>query len=129
MASMLQFKINQIQEESDSWKRFLAFMGEENIYLKNRLSLAAKSGSEKDSLINLENFLDRSVHHDEAIRLMKQDLSEFDKLIVRETYEDGHVSKKLEQELRHNRVNVKKLAEHFEQLKAEFNSYLQENTL
>lgn len=121
------FKLKQIQEESDSWKRYLAFVVEENIYLKDRLSQAVKNSLERTALEDMENFFNRSLHQDEVLALIRHDVAEFDKLLMREKYEDGVIVKKVNNELNKNRANIRKFSEAFDNFKSEFNNYLLEN--
>ena len=121
------FKLRQLQEESDSWKRYLAFITEENICLKNRLSLAVKSSRGEATLNEMENFFNRSIQQDDFLALLRKDVSEFDKLLIREQYEDGLVAKKMDNQLNKNRINMRKFYLEFENLKSDFNDYLLEH--
>ncbi len=75
----------------------------------------------------MENFLNRSIQQDAALALLRNDVAEFDKLIVREKYEDGYVAKSVNHELNKNRINIRKFSSAFDNFKSEFNTYLQEN--
>jgi len=121
------FKLRQLQEESDSWKRYLAFITEENICLKNRLSLAVKSSRGEATLNEMENFFNRSIQQDDFLALLRKDVSEFDKLLIREQYEDGLVAKKMDNQLNKNRINMRQFYLEFENLKSDFNDYLLEH--
>ena len=53
---MPELKLKQLQNESDSWKKLLGFMMDENIRLKNRLSELLKDKFDKNLLEEVESF-------------------------------------------------------------------------
>jgi hypothetical protein len=55
-AGMPEFKLKQLQYESDTWKRILGFMIDENIHLKHRITEILKNGFDKSQLEGLEQF-------------------------------------------------------------------------
>lgn len=120
-------KLKQLQYESDTWKRLLAFMMDENVRLKNRLSEVLKDGSENLLLNEIENFQNNFISEDELIGLLKKDIAEVDKMLVREVFEDGKIMKQLNKKLKMLRSNIVEVEKRFGQLKSDFHSYLSEN--
>ena len=100
---------------------------DENIHLKNRLSEVLKDSSDKNLLCELENFQTQFINKDELINVLRNDVAEIDKLLVKEIFEDGTVTKKVCTELKKLRNNIEAAERQFSKLKSEFNSFLMEN--
>src|SRR4026209_1512 len=92
---MSSLKLKQLQYESDSWKDLLGFMMDENIRQKNRLSEILHNGFNRNLLEEMENFQSRFINEDERIRLLRHELVELDKLLIREIFDDGKIIKKI----------------------------------
>ncbi|MBK7883189.1 MAG: hypothetical protein IPJ81_04830 [Chitinophagaceae bacterium] len=120
-------KLKQLQHESDSWKRLLAFIMDENIHLKNRLTEVLKDKFNKNLLEDLEYFHNNFVREDEMIRLVRNDVVELDKLLTREIFEDGRIARQIERKLHKLRNNLENIQNQFWKLKMGFNNYLSEN--
>jgi hypothetical protein len=120
-------KLKQLKYESDTWKRMLAFMMDENIHLKNRLSEILKDGFDKTSLAEVELFQTEFIKEDEMISYLRNELVEFDKLLVREIFENGKISKHISIKLKNLRHNIKNAEKQFNRVKTTFNNYLSEN--
>lgn len=121
---MSEFKLKQLQYESDTWKRTLGFMIDENIRLKHRITEILKNGFDKNQLEAVEEFQNSFIKEDELIYLMRNEVSEFDKLIVREIFEDGQIVNDVYKKLNHLRHNITVAEGQFNKLKHEFNHYL-----
>ncbi len=124
---MSEVTLGQLKYESDTWKRLLGFVMEENIHLKNRLSEVLNANFDKNLLNDVENFYSEFIRADELIGLLRNDIAEFDGLLTREVFEDGAIVKQVERKLKKLRHGVKAAEEHFGKLKSAFNSYLSEN--
>lgn len=124
---MSQIKLKQLQHESDTWKRSLAFMMDENVQLKNRLADILRSEFDNNLLEDIENFQTNFIREDEMISLLKTDIAKLDKLLVREVFEDGHIFENINRILSEIRRNIGSAETQFVKLKLEFNSYLLEN--
>jgi len=124
---MPELKLKQLQYESDTWKRLLGFMLDENIHLKNRISEILKNGFKKNLLEELENFQSRFIKEDELIGLLRNDVAELDKLLLKEVYEDGKLIKEIGRKLKTFRNNMLNAERQFTELKLDFNHYLSEN--
>ncbi|MBI2731644.1 MAG: hypothetical protein HYX40_13015 [Sphingobacteriales bacterium] len=124
---MPSLKLKQLQYESDMWKRTLAFMIEENIHLKNRVAEVLKEGFNAGMLRDIESFQNKFIKEDTVIVYLRNEVTELDKLLVREIFEDGLIKKKVESKIRKVRNSVKQAENEFGHLKIDFNSYLTEN--
>ena len=124
---MSPLKLKQLQYESDSWKHLLGFMMDENIRQKNRLSEILQNGFNRNLLEEMENFQTRFINEDERIRLLRHELVELDKLLIREIFDDGKIIKEIDGSLKKIRAHINVAERQFSQLKTEFNSYLSEN--
>lgn len=123
---MSERKLKQLQHENDTWKRLLAFLMDENIHLKYRLSEVLKENAGKNLLYELENFQSQFINKDELISLLRDDVAELDKLLMREIFEDGILMKKVSNDLKKLRNNIEAAERQFGKLKSEFNSFLLE---
>ncbi len=124
---MPELKLKQLRYESDTWKRMLVFMMDENIHLKNRLSEILKDKFDNSALDEVEVFQNEFIKEDEIISYLRNELVEFDKLLVREIFEDGKISKQIALKLKNLRHNVKNAEKQFNKIKTSFNNYLSEN--
>lgn len=124
---MPDLRLKQLQCESDTWKRLLGFMKDENIQLKNRLSEVLKDKFDKSLLVEVEVFQNNFIKEDELVALLRNDVAELDKLLVREICEDGKIINKIDIKLKNLRNNIMNAEKQFSKLKSAFNSYLLEN--
>ncbi len=124
---MPEMKLQQLQYESNTWKRLLGFMTEENVHLKNRLSQILKEKFNADLLEEAEIFQSNFIKEDELIGLLRNDIAELDKLLEREIFEDGNSVKEVKRKLQKIRSNMEIAEKQFGTLKSGFNSYFFEN--
>ncbi len=124
---MPELKLKQLQYETDTWKRLLGFMMDENIQLKNRISQILKDRFDQNLLEEVEGYQSSFVKEDELIGLLRNDIAELDKLLQKEVFEDGMIIKIVEGKLKKIRNNIKNAEKQFGKLKMEFNNYLSEN--
>ena len=124
---MPDLRLKQLQYESDGWKRVLRFMMDENMRLKNRLSEVLKDQFDKNLLVEVEGFQNNFIKEDEVIGLLRNDVAELDKLLVREISEDGKIIFEIDRRLKNLRNNIMNAEIQFGKLKSEFNGYLLEN--
>ena len=103
---MPELKLKQLQYESDTWKRLLGFMMDENIHLKNRLSEVLKDKFDKNLLVEIEGFQSNFIKKDELIGLLRNDVAGLDKLLEREIFEDGKIVNEIERRLKNLRNNI-----------------------
>jgi hypothetical protein len=100
---------------------------DENVFLKNMLSEILKDGFDKSQLEQIEDFQNRFIKEDELISLLRNDVAELDKLLLREIFEDGRIIKQVEKKLKKIRNNIRIAEKQFSRLKSDFNSYMAEN--
>jgi nicotinamide mononucleotide adenylyltransferase len=125
--NMPEMKLQQLQYESNTWKRVLGFMTEENVHLKNRLSQILKEKFNAELLEEAEVFQSNFVKEDELISLLRNDIVELDKLLEREMFEDGNTINEVKRKLQKIRSNMEIAEKQFGTLKSVFNSYFFEN--
>lgn len=124
---MPDLKIRQLQYESDTWKRLLGFIVEENVRLKNRLSEVLQDKFDKSLLEEVENFQTKFVKEDELVFLLRNDVAEYDKLLTRASFENGSLYCEIDNKLKKLRSTMPDAENQFGKLKSDFNSYLSEN--
>jgi regulator of replication initiation timing len=123
---MQELKLKQLYYEADTWKRSLAFMMDENIHLKNRLTEILKNGFEKDFLDRAEYFQSRFIKEDDRIGLIRDDVAEIDKLLIKEVFENEKTTKEVNRKLVRLRNNIVNAEIQFSELKSEFSNFLLE---
>lgn len=117
-------KLKQFQSEADTWKRMLAFVMEENALLKFRLSEIMKEAPELLPLDDLEMFQSLFIEQDRFITFLRNELLEFDKLLVRETFEDGKLYRKLAAHQKSLRKTIRDAEKNFGKLKSDFHEFV-----
>lgn len=120
-------KLGQLQYESNTWKRLLAFMMDENVHLKNRLSDVLKENFDKEMLGQMELFQNRFVKEDESISLLRNDIAILDKLLLKELFADGNLLAKANKKMKEIRNNIVISEAKFGKLKSDFNIFLMES--
>lgn len=121
---MITPKLKQLVFESDTWKRTLTFMAEENIHLKNRLSEIVREKIDKALLPQAEEFNNRFLKHDNLIKVLRNDISDYDRLLARELFEDGAIIDAVELKQRTIRKNIREAEERFGSLKLDFYTHM-----
>ena len=121
---MPDLKLIQFEYETDTWKRLLNFMIDENIHLKIRLSEILQQISGVSSLEDLENFQNRFIMQDVFISLLRNDIAELDHLMMREIFEDGKIITEIDRKLFRLRNNIINAETQFSKLKIDFNNFL-----
>jgi hypothetical protein len=124
---MPELKLKQLQYETDTWKRLLCFMQEENVYLKNRLSEVLKDRFNKDLLEEVESFQSSFIKEDELIGFLRNEVAEIDSELVKEVFVDGKINKTIEKKINQLRNNLSNAEKRFGKIKMSFNNYLSEN--
>lgn len=128
LVEMTGLKIAQLRYESETWKRLLEFIMDENIQLKYRLSDVLKNNFDKYFLEQLENFQSNFVKQDNLVSVLRNDVAELDKLLVGDdSCEDGKTMKEIDKKMKILRNNINNAEKQFSQMKAAFISYLSEN--
>ncbi len=123
---MLGLKLRQFQYETDTWKRLIRFIMDENIQMKNRLSEILKNTINTSFLEEVESFQSCFIKEDELIGLLRSDITELDKLLATNIFEDEETGKEVTRKLNRLRNNIVNVETQFNKLKMEFNCYLSE---
>ncbi len=116
--------MEQLKLETSTWKRLLDFFMEENVHAKNRMSDILKDDFDKNLLDELENFQSQFIKQDEVIYLLRQDITELDKLLLNKNNYDGISADLIEQKLESLRYNLFNSERQFCDLQLGFNRYL-----
>ena len=103
-------------------------MKEENILFKNKISEILSNGFDRNLLEDVEEFQNRFIKADEVIGLLRNDIAEIDKLLIREIFEDGKILKEIELKFKRFRNHLIVAQRQFDTLKKEFNSFLKKDT-
>ena len=127
MTGISPLRLKQLKHESDTWKRSLGFLMDENVQLKNRLAEILRTEFDASLLDEIEDFQTAFLKEDEMIGLLRTDLAKLDKLLMREVFEDGQIIENINRMLKLIRRNISIAETQFAKLKMEFNSYLLEN--
>ncbi len=107
----------------------MAFIIEENIWFKNRLSEILSDKFDKFLLEEADDFQSRFIKADELAGQLEKNVDEMDHLLVREIFEDGRIMKEIDKKLKKLRANMAAAEEQFSRLKSDFNHFLSENIL
>ena len=120
-------KVGQLIKESEGWQRSLAFLSQENFYLKLALSdiLGVKEFS-PELLEASESYNSRFLQFDESIRLLVQEISKFRTLLSGEISQDDQLINNLIATQNYLRGQIKFMELEFNRLKFSFNNYLSE---
>lgn len=126
---MSDLQLRQFQYETDTWKRLMRFIMEENIQMKNRLSEVLKNTNDTSFLEEVESFQSCFIKEDELIGLLRNDITDLDKLLTTKEPEEKEISGEVTRKLNRLRNNIVNVETQFNKLKMEFNCYLSEKTL
>ena len=120
-------KYLQYRHETDTWKRYLHFIQQENNHLKNRLSQVLQHDTDEQFLERAEYFQNKFVAEDDTVNMLRQDIQELDHLLTKESGEDGSMLKDLQKKLKKMQKDMEIVERQFSKLKSDFNFYLAES--
>lgn len=123
--SSKELKMKQLQFETNSWKRLLIFMMDENIHLKNRLSDLLTGKPRQNLLVKAEKFNNDFVRQDALIAVLRNDIAEFEKFVVKQMNAENEVTT-IAAKLSGIRNNLDIAEKQFKTLQLNFNNYLLE---
>ncbi len=124
MIGMPDFKLMQLRYESETWKRSLEFMMNENVQFKYRLSDVLKNNVDKRRLNQLEEFQTSFIKEDDLINVLRNDVAELEKSLVCATFEDDQLMKQVELKMKTIRNDIHNAEKMFGKLKSAFIVYL-----
>ena len=118
--------IQQLQKESDWWKRKLEFLAEENIHLKMDLGDLIKDiNGDPGMLEQIENFHNDFIKEDESITLLRNEIRVYDKLLLKDLYVDGEMVHEVIRRQKKLRDKIRKEEKVFNELKFDFYNYVE----
>lgn len=126
---MPQLKIKQLQYEISSWKRFLDYLTEENIQMKNRLSEILKDKFDSYLLEEVDGFQTRFIRKDNLVEVLRNEVMELDETPVAEIFKDERIFKKIKAKIKRLHKNISNTEKQFSKLKSDFHKFLSTNIL
>ena len=122
--SIVHKKIFQYRHESDTWKRYLQFIQQENNHLKTRLSQVLQHDTDEEFLERAEYFQSKFIAEDDTVNMLRQDIHEIDQMLLKEKAEDSSLIKELQKKLKKMNKDMEIVERQFNKLKTDFNTYL-----
>jgi hypothetical protein len=120
-------KFNQFRHESDTWKRYLQFIQQENNHLKTRLSQVLQHDTDEQFLERAEYFQSKFIAEDDTVNMLRQDIHELDNMLTKEMPEEASTVKELQKKLKKMHKDMEIVERQFNKLKSDFNLYLTES--
>lgn len=117
-------KLFQYRHESDTWKRHLQFIQQENNHLKTRLSQVLQHDTDEEFLERAEYFQSKFIAEDDTVNMLRQDIHEIDQIFSNDKAEDSLIIKELQKKLKKMNKDMEIVERQFNKLKTDFNSYL-----
>lgn len=120
-------KFTQFRHESDTWKRYLQFIQQENNHLKTRLSQVLQHDTDEQFLERAEYFQSKFIAEDDTVNMLRQDIHELDNMLLKEIPEEANTIKELQKRLKKMHKDMEIVERQFNKLKSDFNLYLTES--
>lgn len=120
-------KFTQFRHESDTWKRYLQFIQQENNHLKTRLSQVLQHDTDEHFLERAEYFQSKFIAEDDTVNMLRQDIHELDNMLSTEIVEEANTVKELQKKLKKMNRDMEIVERQFNKLKSDFNLYLTES--
>jgi hypothetical protein len=120
--------LTQYRHESETWKRYLQFIQQENNHLKTRLSQVLQHDTDLDFLERAEIFQNKFLSEDETVHLLRQDVHEIEHLLLEEVKEGSTVTTEVQKKFRKLSRDMETVERQFHKLKSDFNSFVQDAT-
>ena len=117
-------ELKQLQRESDTWKRSIGFMMEENILLKNKLTEMLRNRFNRILLEKAEYFQNRFIKEDERIGLIRDDVVQIDRSLMMHAEENSTIARETDYRIEKLRNHILHAEKQFNELKSEFNNYI-----
>ena len=120
--------VSQFQRESETWKRTLEFLTEEDVNLKVRLSEILKSMDQRDDslLERFEHFHNRLLKENETIGFLRLEVIQAEKQLIQNFSVDVDWLKDIQNKQMKLRKDMEKAELEFHKLKFDFNNYISE---
>ena len=119
-------RIRQLQYQSETWQRDLAFIRQENIVLKNHLAeMLSQYPVTPPFLERIEVYQTHFVTKDEILLLILSEIKEWDKSLVTESLRSGEgINEELIEDQKRLSDAVHIFISEFSRLKSDFNNYV-----
>jgi hypoxanthine-guanine phosphoribosyltransferase len=117
-------KLFQYPHESETWKRYLQFIQQENNHLKTRLSQVLQHDTDEEFLERAEYFQSKFIAEDDTVNMLRQDIHEIDQMLTKDKVEEGSIIKELQKKLKKMNKDMEIVERQFNKLKTDFNTYL-----
>ncbi len=120
-------RLKQLQFETDTMKRLIAFLKDENVYLKNRISEILENDFDHSMLDTVDDFQTRSIQEDDLIEQLRKSTVELDRLLLREDGDEEKLLKQIDLKLKRLNSDLQAAQKLFVKLKTGLNSFIKEN--
>lgn len=118
--------LSQYRYESETWKRYLQFIQQENNFLKTRLSQVLQHDTDVEFLERAEQFQNKFLSEDETVHLLRQDVHEIEKMLLANYAETQAAPAELLKKFNKLSQDMETVERNFYKLKTEFNSFVSE---
>jgi len=120
---MSTYNLEQLKQESNSWRQRLRLIAEENVHLKYQLAEVVKDKLKNDMLEDIEKFQSMFIKEDEVIKLLRKDIASLNELISKASAnQDNWIDVSAETNVVRNHLSIAE--KQFIQLRQDFNNYL-----
>jgi hypothetical protein len=116
--------ISQYRYESETWKRYLQFIQQENNFLKTRLSQVLQQDTDIEFLERAEIFQNKFLSEDETVHLLRQDVHEMEDMLTGSFNEHNTVPIDLLKKFKKLSRDMETVERQFHKLKTDFNSFV-----
>jgi hypothetical protein len=100
-------------------------MMEENICLKNRLTEILKNNFHINLLEQAEYFQNRLIKEDERVGLIRDDIVQLDKILLKHAEENSHIGPEIHKRIRQLKSYMLNAQKQFDELKSDFDKYIE----
>jgi hypothetical protein len=116
----------QYDKETESWRKILDILRQETILLKNKLAEILKDNTKNshEMVDSAEYYQSCFLQQDETIRLMSNDLADYEKLVEKGDSWNKSELRKLNQARKKIKKETENLEANFSKLQVGFNIYL-----
>jgi hypothetical protein len=112
----------QLRFEIDSWKGRMYVLMNQNTLLKNQLAVTATISTPLVNLDVIETILEKAIQIDETIRLMRNDIADFERILTTISFENATLLAGLNVRFSVFRQNLFTIDNLFETLKSSFDT-------
>jgi hypothetical protein len=123
----MKISVEQLEFESDRWKRLVQFIQLENSYCKNRLAEVIKNSNASTGFLEQAEFYQNYyIQQDTHLSLLKHDLNKFGRLVEQEKSIDGVVN--IQNTHSQLKREIEKLETDFHEMQQKFSNFVEANT-